>query len=237
MCYWWCSKLTKRFKPIKSLVFFNLSSLNSLHTKKKKPKKVEVIFLKIRQFHYFFFSKRQRFETISRVDLLYTCVWTGVITYGKALYHYIPVRANITYLAVRSKHTSHNFPARTVCYHSWPQILGLSPEDYKEHYENWKGLASRETSYLTSYLCSICYYLLNLEYVTWSKQLIVHRLASKDPPLLENLCPSMFFLCLAAMNQISLNLNYTFYWSISILCMKRQVAECCCPYQCTLFAR
>lgn len=182
MCYWWCSKLTKRFKPIKSLVFFNLSSLNSLHTK-KKAKKVEVIFLKIRQFHYFFFSKRQRFETISRVDLLYTCVWTGVITYGKALYHYIPVRANITYLAVRSKHTSHNFPARIVCYHSWPQILGLSPEDYKEHYENWKGLASRETSYLTSYLCSICYYLLNLEYVTWSKQLIVHRLASKDPPL------------------------------------------------------
>ena len=165
-------------------------------------------------------------------------MWTGVITYGKALYHYIPVRANITYLAVRSKHASHNFPARTVCYHSWPQILGLSQEDYKEHYENWKGLASRETSYLTSYLCSICYYLLNLEYVTWSKQLIVHRLASKDPPLSKGkFMPFNVFLCLAAMNQISLNLNYTFYWSISILCMKRQVAECCCPYQCTLFAR
>lgn len=219
-------------------MFSSIYQVWTPYIQKKKPKKVEVIFLKIRQFHYFFFSKRQRFETISRVDLLYTCVWTGVITYGKALYHYIPVRANITYLAVRSKHASHNFPARTVCYHSWPQILGLSPEDYKEHYKNWKGLASRETSYLTSYLCSICYYLLNLEYVTWSKQLIVHRLESKDPPLSKGkFMPFNVFLCLAAMNQISLNLNYTFYWSISILCMKRQVAECCCPYQCTLFAR
>lgn len=219
-------------------MFSSIYQVWTPYIQKKKPKKVEVIFLKIRQFHYFFFSKRQRFETISRVDLLYTCVWTGVITYGKALYHYIPVRANITYLAVRSKHASHNFPARTVCYHSWPQILGLSPEDYKEHYENWKGLASRETSYLTSYLCSICYYLLNLEYVTWSKQLIVHRLQSKDPPLSKGkFMPFNVFLCLAAMNQISLNLNYTFNWPIPILCIKRQVAECCCPYQCTLFAR
>ena len=219
-------------------MFSSIYQVWTPYIQKKKRKKSRSYIPKNTPISLFFFSKRQRFETVSRVDLLYTCVWTGVITYGKALYYYIPVRANITYLAVRSKHASHNFPASTVCYHSWPQILGLSPEDYKEHYEHWKGLASRETSYLTSYLCSICYYLLNLEYVTWSKQLIVHRLASKDPPLSKGkFMPFNVYLCLAAMNQISLNLNYIFYWSISILCMKRQVAECCCPYQCTLFAR